>query len=276
MSNFSPVRQPSGRPPSDTTPPPPRDGGLSSVDNALHLLQLIGERRVLRVAEAAEELGVARSTAHRLLSALRARGFVMQDKPNGVYRPGASLNEIGLAAIGRIDIRRVARPVLEQLREQTQETVSLLLLEGQNVRFMDCVESPRSVRVGSRTGLMLPAHCTAGGKAILAALPRTELLRRYPDRTLESRTESSIQTWEQLEAELAVIRTAGYAVNIEEGEKGISAVGTAVRDLIGAPLASLAVAIPASRMPTAHEARQIAPALEQAQAAITELLRADL
>src|SRR4051794_12188481 len=160
----------------------------SSVDNALRLLQLIGERKVIRVAEAAETLGVARSTAHRLLGALRRRGFVLQDKPNGAYRPGPVLNEIGLAAIGRIDIRLVARPVLEELSEQSQETVSLSLLEGGNVRFVDGVESPRSVRVGNRTGLVLPAHCTAAGKAILAALPRIELVRRYQDRELTART----------------------------------------------------------------------------------------
>src|SRR3954471_11287 len=164
MSN-APVDRPSF-PPS----PVATAGGLTSVDNALWLLQLIGERQALRVAEAADLLGVARSTAHRLLSALRRRGFVMQDRPNGAYRPGPALNEIGLAAISRIDIRRVARPVLEQLREETQETVSLAVLEGTTVRFLDCAESGRSVRVGNRTGVVRPAHASAVGKAILAGL----------------------------------------------------------------------------------------------------------
>src|SRR3954465_3099821 len=135
----------------------------SSVDNALRLLQLVGERKVIRGAEAAETLGTARSTAHRLLTALRRHGFVLQDKPNGVYRPGPVLNEIGLAAIGGTHTPRVARPVIEDLRERTQETISLSLLEGRDIRFIDCVESPRAVRVGSPTGVVLPAHRTAGG-----------------------------------------------------------------------------------------------------------------
>src|SRR5215207_6348767 len=122
-----------------------REGSTAtSVDNALRLLQLIGERRALRAAEAADLLGVARSTAHRLLTALRRRGFVTQDRPNGVYRPGPALYEVGLAAVSRIDIRQVARPVLEQIRELTQETASLAVLEGTTVRFIDCAESTRS------------------------------------------------------------------------------------------------------------------------------------
>src|SRR5918999_1614726 len=192
------------------------EGASSSVDNALRLLEVIGEHQIIRVSEAAELLGVARSTAHRLLGALRRRGFVLQDKPNGAYRPGPVLNEIGLAAIGRIDIRQVARPVLEELSEQTQETVSLSLLEGRNVRFVDGVESPRSVRAGN---------------AILAALPKIELARRYRDRELITRTPSSIATWARLEEELAITRGRGSAVNAEEGEEGICAFGAAVRDL---------------------------------------------
>lgn len=249
------------------------DPVMSSVDNALALLQLVGQRNAVRVAGAAEELGVARSTAHRLLATLKARGFVAQDRPNGTYRPGPALYEIALAAIGRTDIRRVVVPALEALSVSTRETASLLFLEGNQVRFIDCVESPRSVRVGSRTGVVLPAHCTAGGKAILAALPEADLLRRYPDKQLETRTPNSIATWDALRDELAGIRESGYALNIGEGESGISAVGVAVPDLIGVPLAGIAVAIPTSRMATAAEGDEIAPLLARAQDEITQRLR---
>ncbi|MFD7894885.1 IclR family transcriptional regulator [Streptomyces sp. NPDC059743] len=246
--------------------------GLSSVDNALQLLHLISERRALRVAEAADDLGVARSTAHRLLTALRRQGFVTQDKPNGVYRPGRALLEIGLSAIGRVDIRHAARPVLEKLSEDTQETASLLLLEGDSVRFIDCVEGSRSVRVATRTGIVLPAHCTAGGKAILAALPPTDLGRRYPTRQLDTRTPNSIGTWGQLETELDGIRDLGYAVNFGEGESSISAVGMAIYDLIGYPLAAIAVAVPHSRLETVDQARQLAPMLVEAQLSVHDAL----
>jgi DNA-binding IclR family transcriptional regulator len=249
---------------------------LSSVDNALRLLQLIGERKVIRVAEAAETLGTARSTAHRLLATLLRHGFVLQDKPNGVYRPGPALNEIGLAAIGGIDIRRVARPVLEDLRERTQETTSLSLLEGRDIRFIDCVESPRAVRVGSRTGVVMPANCTAGGKCILAAMPPAELDRRYVGRELPARTSSSVADWDDLMRELAEIRRTGYALNLEEGESGICAVGAALRDLTGAPLAAIAIVIPAGRMPTADVGRALSPLVIAAARSVEELLRAEL
>lgn len=247
--------------------------GLSSVDNALRLLTLLGERHVLRVADVADQLGVARSTAHRLLSALRAHGFAMQDKANGAYRPGPVLNELGLSAIGRIDIRRAARPMLEELRDATDETVSLSVLEGRDIRFVDCVEGTRSVRVGSRTGIALPANCTAGGKALLAALSPQELSRRYADRELAVRTTSSVGSWTALTRELDVIRSGGYAVNLEEGEYGISAVAVAVRDLTGAPLAAIAVVVPAGRM-SASGADELAPAVLRSAADIEEALRA--
>lgn len=259
--------------------PAPSSGagsGVSSVDNALRLLELIGERQALRVSEAADELGVAPSTAHRLLNALRRRGFVLQEKPNTAYRPGPVLNEIGLAAIGRVDIRQVARPVLEEVRDRTEETVSLTLLEGRNVRFIDCVESPRAVRVGDRTGVVLPAHCTAAGKAILAAMPESELARRFADAELSTPTEFSVAEWTTLAAELAEVRRLGYAVNIEEGELGISAVAAVLRDRAGTPLASVAAVVPAHRLAAREQAGPLAERLLAARDQLQETLRGQL
>jgi DNA-binding IclR family transcriptional regulator len=246
----------------------------TSVDNALVLLQLVGESQALRVAEAADLLGVARSTAHRLLTALRRRGFVTQDRPNGAYRPGPALYEIGLAAVNRIDIRRVARPVLEQLREETQETVSLALLEGTTVRFLDCAESPRSVRVGNRTGVVRPAHASAVGKAVLAGLSDSELDRRYPDGSLPgATTTAALSDLGQLRAELATIRAQGYALNWEESADGVCAVAVALRDTVGQPLAGLGVAAPSSRMRDVEAIRALAPAVVRGAELVQERLR---
>jgi DNA-binding IclR family transcriptional regulator len=247
--------------------------GLTSVDNALWLLQLVGERQALRVAEAADLLGVARSTAHRLLSALRRRDFVMQDRPNGAYRPGPALNAIGLAAISRIDIRRVARPFLEELQEETGETASLAVLEGTTIRFVDCVESPRPVRVGNRTGVVRPAHASAVGKAILAQLPVSELHRRYPEEEIPAGTPAALTLRSTLERELDEIRAQGYALNWEESAEGVSAVAAALRDISGAPVAALGIAAPSSRTGSIDAVRAFAPVVLSAAERVQERLR---
>ena len=138
---------------------------LTSVDNALWLLQLVAQRQALRVSEAADLLGVARSTAHRLLSALRRRDFLMQDKPNGeVTTTGPALYAVGMSAISGLDIRRVSQPVLEELRDKTKETTSLAVLEGTMIRFIECYEGLSTVRIGDRTGVVRYAHATAAGQ----------------------------------------------------------------------------------------------------------------
>jgi DNA-binding IclR family transcriptional regulator len=250
-------------------------GTATSVDNALHLLQLIGERQALRVAEASELLGVARSTAHRLLAALRRRGFVVQDRPNGAYRPGPALREIGLAALTRIDIRRIARPVLEQLRDETHETVSLAVLEGPTVRFVDGVESTRSVRVGNRTGVVRPAHTTAVGKAILAGLPDAELARIYPGGRLPATAaEAAVRDLGTLREELADVRAQGWALNWEESTDGMCAVGVALVDAAGQPLAALGIAVPTSRAKDVAGISALAPAALRGAALVQERLGA--
>lgn len=235
--------------------------GLSSVDNALRLLELVCDVQALRVAEAADRLGVARSTAHRLLTALRERGYVLQDRPNGAYHPGPRLNAIGLTAITRFDIRQVARPVLEELRDETNETTTLAILESRQIRFVDSVESSRSVRVGNRTGVVRLAHACAVGKAILAAMPGAELERRYPNAELEGATPVTIRDRQVLLDELDRVRAHGYALNWEESADGVSAIAAALHDATGFPIAGLGIAAPTSRMANAESLLAFTPVL---------------
>lgn len=246
----------------------------SSADSALRLVRLLAARGLLRVSDVAAELGVAPSTAHRLLSVLLNQGFAVQHSRNGPYLPGPVLRELGMAVLSPRDLRRVAQPILQRLTEVTRETVSLGVLEERNVRFIDGIEGNQTIRVGNRTGVLIPAHCTAAGKAMLAALPEVELERRYADRELERRTENSPRDWAELLRELADVRRTGFSVNVEEGENGVCAVSAAVLDVAGAPVAAVNVVLPSIRMPGKQVSREIARAAMEAAAGVTAAIRA--
>lgn len=244
---------------------------IDSVDSALRLLLAFRERKAIRVTEAAQLLGVARSTAHRLLAMLQYHGFVAQDRVTRAYRTGRVLMEIGLIAIGDLDVRRRARAHLEVLSRDLGETANLLVLEGGDVRFVDGVEGTQILRVGTRTGLLLPAYATSGGKAMLAEFPPDQVRDRYPD-GLVALTPSTVVDFAALEAELAVVREQGFATNHEESEVGLAAVAVCVRDRFDHPVAALAVSLPVNRLSTAR-ATTIARALHAAASAIREDLQ---
>jgi len=201
---------------------------IESVDNALKLLLLLGEQPQIRLSEATRYLGVASSTAHRLLAMLAYRGFVRQDPVSKAYLPGPSLTGVAFAIFGRIDIARSAAPVMRGLSEQLRETVHVGMLDGASVRFVAAVEGPAAVRVASRLGRAMPAHCTSTGKVMLAQLPQPELRALLPRERLKRITPHSIGSRTELEAELAAIRERGYATNREESEEGVASVAVPI------------------------------------------------
>jgi DNA-binding IclR family transcriptional regulator len=222
---------------------------IASVNNALRLLLLFGSQPRVRLSEASEHLGVAHSTAHRLLAMLAYHGFVRQEQDSRAYVAGPALVEIGLAAVSRLDIRRHARPALERLAGSLGETVHLAVLEGANVRYLDAVESSRALRVAARTGAASAANCTASGKALLAALPEAEVSAMFAGAAALPRlTPRSITSRSALLAELRQVRKDGCAVNREESEEGVASVAVAVPGPQGLPAAALAVSAPVSRM----------------------------
>ncbi|TDD33342.1 IclR family transcriptional regulator [Actinomadura sp. KC06] len=262
--------RPDAEPPIEPEHSAPPQYPIESVDNALRLLWLIGERGALRLTDAGDYLGVASSTAHRLLAMLQYRGFVRQNRQSRMYEPGPSLDKIAFSLLGRLDVRERARPVLERLNGELQETVHLGTLEGQMVRFIDSIESPRAVRVGSRLGRSILAHCTSTGKAMLAQLPDADLIELYPEPKLEQMTGASIDSRDALLEALKDVRRKGYATSKEESEEGVMSVAMALPRSNRPPMA-LNISVPASRM-NVPTRRKIVSALTGAVQEIDQLI----
>lgn len=220
---------------------------VESVDNALQLLSLFLSHDRIRVKDAAEALGVAQGTAHRLLAMLVYRGYVTQDPITRLYVPGVILLSIGLRAAQRSDLRTAAGPHLDRLRGQVDETIQLATLEGSEVLFVDARESTKALRVTSRAGTLHPAHCTSVGKALLAEIPRDAVMQLYPDEDLPKATPRSISSRSELLVELESTRARGYAINFGELEEGIGSVAAVVR-CKGTAVAAIGAGAPLSRL----------------------------
>ena len=153
----------------------PPEYPIGSVDTTLRLLQLFRERPSIGVAEAASRLGVARSTAHRMLAMLVYRGFAVQDPQTRSYLPGPGLVEVGLAAVRSLDVRSVARPVMERLSSEVEETVHLGMLQEREIVLLDAAR-PFDNGWALPRGLLRepPAHLRRAGIVVLTNAQRVD------------------------------------------------------------------------------------------------------
>ncbi|GAA5004895.1 IclR family transcriptional regulator [Streptomyces hyderabadensis] len=200
---------------------------IASVENTLRILLLLSERNHLSLADVAAELGIARSSAHRLMAMLAYYDFVRQDSASRLFRPGAALVDVGLSAVRGLDVRVLARPVLTELATSTEMTAHLALPRGRDVLYVDGVESRRTIRAALRTGDTLPAHVTGVGKALLSTLSDDQLRQLYRDAPPQAVTDRALSDVESLLQDLRTAREAGYAVNRGESEPGVLSLGVA-------------------------------------------------
>jgi DNA-binding IclR family transcriptional regulator len=224
------------------TPPP---YAIASVDHALRTAAMLQLEGGLTVSQVAERLGVARSTAHRLLAMLVYRDFAVQDDDR-VYRAGPVLELAAHSQSRASSLRAAALPHLDRLVDMLEETANLAIRAGDTARFIASAECRQALRVGSREGMVFPAHRTTAGLLLLAELPGSELdqvyaAERYRDRPAERPGLASLR------AELTRVRRDGFAVNRERSERGLVAVGVAVRGADGAAQAGLSVSMPSVR-----------------------------
>jgi DNA-binding IclR family transcriptional regulator len=223
--------------------PPAERNGIQVIGRAATILHAIAAHHGgIGLSELAREVGLPRSTTHRIAAALEAEQMIVS-APGGRMRIGPAL--IRLGAGDRLELRAEARPHLEALSERLKETVDLAILVGDAVLFLDQVSAPQRLRAVSAVGSVFPAYCTANGKALLAELPPAGVHELLPAR-LAARTPNTLTTRARLDAELRKVRRQGVAVDREEHTLGICAVGAVIRDSFGVEMA-ITVPLPAQR-----------------------------
>jgi DNA-binding IclR family transcriptional regulator len=226
-----------------------RNSGIQVIARAASILRAVAsETDGLTLAQLTERVGLPRSTTHRIVAALQQERLVAPTTANGKYRLGPALGRLGAVAIG--DLRQRARPHIEDLSRRTQETVDLGVLDGDQVLFVDQVQMVHRLVAVSAVGGLLPAHCTASGKALLAGARQQGTLR-LPAK-LERFTETTITDPSELEKELDCIIETSVAFDREEHTRGICGAAAVVRSLRG-EVAAVGIPVPVTRFYGAEE-----------------------
>ena len=233
---------------SDTGQPRDPSGGVQSVDRAISVLEILARRGNAGVSEVAVEIGVHKSTAFRLLSALEDRGLVEQASDRGKYQLGFGILRLASAVPGRLDLVRQGRSVLQELAATFGETVNLAVIRSHFAVNLDQARGTAAVAAQNWTGQLTPLHATSSGKVLLAhetvpgrkALLDAAGLTRYTRRTVVSRRALQLQLDDALDR--------GYAAAVEEFEDGLNAVAAPVRDHTGTVVAAVSISGPAYRL----------------------------
>ena len=198
-----------------------------SVKKAFDILRIISSsRESIGLNEISRKLGIAKSTVHGIISALEDAGAVRRDPATRRYELGLTLFELGRQMYLRNDLREVARPVMEALMEEVQETVFLCTLNGnqRSILVLDTVECRHDLKITSPVGSTLPLFSTAPGKAILAIMDDEEIRKIIKDKGITRYTERSITDPGQFIEEIRDVRDNGYAADYEEYKSGVRAV----------------------------------------------------
>jgi DNA-binding IclR family transcriptional regulator len=215
---------------------------LRSVATALDVLECFARDDELGVSDIARRLGIAKSTAHRLLTTLCSRGLTEKNCESGQYRLGLHLYELGQLAQSRLRLRQTALPLLEDLRRVSGLTVHLGVVDGADIVYAERLETPAGRALMAGVARRWPSHCTASGKVIAAF--NAELAQARRDLGFPPRTVGTIRSVADYDRALSETRRLGVGVSLGEAVTGISSVAAPVRDLSGRAYASVSVVGP--------------------------------
>lgn len=223
-------------------------GEVQALVRALEVLEYMtavgGEASLSEVAAA---VSLPRSTTHRLLNTLLARGFTAQDPESGRYCIGPRSFVVGSAYAARNALRRAARPLLQELAAQTGETVNLAIREADEAIYLDQIQSRHILQAFVNPGAAVPLYCTGVGKALMLGMTESELHAYLDSIELAAFTPKTLARAEPLLADLRRARARGYALDDEERELGVCCAAAPIVFLGGQAMAAVSVSAPSYR-----------------------------
>ena len=246
---------------------------IGVITKVLQILETLNDSPTgMSLKDIAEKTALNKTTAYRVLSHLAQERYVFRD-PGGAYAIGVRLARLGSGASYQATLRKISRPMLEELAQITSETISLAVLEGREVLYLDVIESAHTFRQVSHIGTRHPLYCTALGKAMLAYYPEGEREYLLSGITFERFTAHTITCAANLQKELSMIRRRGYSLDNEEVYLGSRCIGAPIFDDSNEVVAALSVSGPTTRV-TRKAVSIFAAAARQAAAEVSKSLAA--
>jgi len=210
-----------------------------TVKKAFQILDLVARRdKRLTISDLSRELGISKSTVHGIIQALEEAGAVVRDQKTRCYSLGMAFFELAQAVYARIDLKSVARPVMEELMRETRESVFLGIRFNDRVSIIDIVESTQDLKITAPVGARLPLLIGALGKVFMASLTDREAAQLVRDTGLRRDTEKSIIDPDKYLEEVRAARRSGFALDDEEYIQGVRAVAAPI-PIVGRPVSAI-------------------------------------
>jgi DNA-binding IclR family transcriptional regulator len=226
---------------------------VPAAENTLRILKLLASKRgPMAASTIATALGLPRSSVYHLLGVMEANGFVLHLHEEQRYGLGISAFELSSAYARQEPLSRLGRPLLAALVDVVGESAHLAVLHGRDVLYIVEERAKNRPSLVTDVGVRLPSHLTASGRAILAALPKSQVRALYPDAaafSVRHETESPITKYSALSSHLNQVRQRGYATEHGEVTPGFGSIAAAVTDHVGWPTAAVAVTFLEDKLP---------------------------
>ena len=245
---------------------------VEALARGLNVLSLFSrERPTMSFSDIVAASGLSKATVFRILSTLSNLGYLERNRENRRYRPSLKVLQLGFTTLSSLELRHVARPFTERLAQRVGQTVSIAVLDGMDVVYIDRVRHNAVLGVVLGLGSRIPAHAASLGKAILAFLPPEELKRRLDGAELPACTPHTACGRSALYADLYQVRQVGYSLNDEEWVLGLRSTAAPILNDHGEVVASINSAVPAALVSRAELESRIAV---QVRGAALEISRA--